>query len=61
MEPVYIAIVWLARENKIEFDEQNGITSFYVNQERYDQYEGVPSVHREFMWKRNPCHPCNPL
>ena len=32
---VCTAIGWLARENKIEFDEQNGITSFYVYQERY--------------------------
>ncbi|MBR1466897.1 MAG: winged helix-turn-helix domain-containing protein [Bacteroidaceae bacterium] len=34
-ESVCTAIGWLARENKIEFDEQNGITSFYVYQERY--------------------------
>ena len=27
-ESVCTAIGWLARENKIEFDEQNGITSF---------------------------------
>ena len=34
-EEIGTAIGWLARENKIEFDEQNGITSFYVYQERY--------------------------
>ena len=34
-ESVCAAIGWLARENKIELDEQNGITSFYVYQERY--------------------------
>ena len=34
-ESVCTAIGWLARENKIEFDEQNGITSFYVYHERY--------------------------
>ena len=34
-EAVCTAIGWLARENKIYFDEQNGITSFYVYQERY--------------------------
>ena len=34
-ESVSTAIGWLAREDKIEFDEQNGITAFYVYHERY--------------------------
>lgn len=34
-ESICIAIGWLARENKIEFNEQNGITFFYVYQEKY--------------------------
>ena len=34
-ESVNAAIGWLAREDKINFDEQNGITAFYVYQERY--------------------------
>lgn len=34
-ESVSTAIGWLARENKINFDEQNGITAFYVFHERY--------------------------
>lgn len=34
-EAVCTAIGWLARENKIEFNEQNGITIFYVYQEKY--------------------------
>ena len=34
-ESICTAIGWLARENKIEFNEQNGITIFYVYQEKY--------------------------
>ncbi len=34
-ESICTAIGWLARENKIEFNEQNGITFFYVYQEKY--------------------------
>lgn len=34
-ESVSTAIGWLAREDKIRFDEQNGITAFYVYHERY--------------------------
>ena len=34
-ESVSTAIGWLAREDKIEFDEQNGIIAFYVFHERY--------------------------
>ena len=34
-ESVSTAIGWLAREDKISFDEQNGITAFYVYHERY--------------------------
>ena len=34
-ESVSTAIGWLAREDKINFDEQNGITAFYVFHERY--------------------------
>ena len=34
-ESVNAAIGWLAREDKINFDEQNGITAFYVYNERY--------------------------
>ena len=34
-ESVCTAIGWLGRENKIELDEQNGITIFYVYQEKY--------------------------
>ena len=34
-ESVSTAIGWLAREDKINFNEQNGITTFYVYQERY--------------------------
>ncbi len=35
IKSVCTAIGWLARENKIEFDEQNGISTFYVYQEKY--------------------------
>ena len=34
-ESVSTAIGWLAREDKINFDEQSGITAFYVFHERY--------------------------
>ena len=34
-ESVATAIGWLAREDKIDFDEQNGIICFYVYNERY--------------------------
>ena len=34
-ESVNAAIGWLAREDKINFDEQNGITAFYVYHENY--------------------------
>ena len=34
-ESICTAIGWLARENKIEFNEQNGITIFYAYQEKY--------------------------
>ena len=34
-ESVSTAIGWLAREDKIYFDEQNGITLFYVYKEYY--------------------------
>lgn len=34
-ESVSTAIGWLAREDKINFDEQNGITAFFVFHERY--------------------------
>lgn len=34
-ESVSTAIGWLAREDKINFDEQNGTTAFYVFHEIY--------------------------
>ena len=34
-ESVSTAIGWLAREDKIYFDEHNGITLFYVYKEYY--------------------------
>ena len=34
-ESVCAAIGWLAREDKICFDEHNGISTFYVYQEKY--------------------------
>ena len=34
-EYVGTAIGWLSREDKICFDEQNGISTFYVFQEKY--------------------------
>ena len=35
LESVSTAIGWLAREDKIFFDEQNGTTVFYVYHEMY--------------------------
>ena len=32
---VFMAIGWLARENKISFNKENGITSLRLYQERY--------------------------
>ena len=34
-ESLFAAIGWLAREDKIDFDEQDGITRFYVFHENY--------------------------
>lgn len=34
-ESAYSALGWLAREDKLEFQEQNGVVALYVYQERY--------------------------
>ena len=31
----YSALGWLAREDKLDFQEQNGVVSLYVYQEKY--------------------------
>ena len=34
-ESAYSALGWLAREDKLDFQEQNGVVSLYVYQEKY--------------------------